>query len=54
MSLLILPARTPDNSVAQRLDHYDGLTSSALAPTFLGMRADAWATTGPLSTHELM
>jgi len=28
MSLLILPARTPGNKVAQRLDHYDGLTSA--------------------------
>src|SRR5271166_5638730 len=27
MSLLILPARTPGNRVAQRLDHYGGLTS---------------------------
>ena len=27
ISLLILPARTPGNRVAQRLDHYDGLTS---------------------------
>jgi hypothetical protein len=26
--LLILPARTPGNKVAQRLDHYDGLTSA--------------------------
>src|SRR5271165_1600706 len=31
MSLLILPARTPGNRVAQRLDHYDGLTSCGLS-----------------------
>jgi transposase-like protein len=31
MSLLILPARTPGNKVAQRLDHYDGLTSGSKA-----------------------
>ena len=27
---------------------------SELAPAILGMRADAWATIGPMSAHELM
>ena len=27
---------------------------SALAPAILGMRADAWATIGPMSAHDRM